>query len=79
MGAWPVVQVDPCGESMKNNGGAPSSSSLSLIDPVTRRVLAEIASLLQNDESMKIVINKAGGRDSRVKLEITRYVEVEIR
>ena len=56
----------------KSNGVA----EMQVVDPIVRRVLTEIAALLQGDQSLKIVINKAGRGDKRVKLEITHYVEV---
>lgn len=56
----------------KSNGVA----EMQVVDPIVRRVLTEIAALLQCDQSLKIVINKAGRGDKRVKLEITHYVEV---
>ncbi len=58
---------------MSKNGAAIETR---MMDPVVRRVLTEIAALLQCDQSLKIVINKAGRGDKRIKLEITHYVEV---
>ena len=78
MGAYPVESVDTCGESMRNNGvvlEAVQPQSQQPVDPVVRRVLAEIAALLQCDQSLRIVINKAGGGDRRVKVEVSRYLE----
>lgn len=41
------------------------------------RVIARIIELLkERDESMKIVLNISGGNHRRIKIEVTRYIEV---
>ena len=61
----------------KNNGGGMLEKS-TVTDPVIRRVLTEVAAMLQCQESLKITINKSGGADRRVKIEVTRYIEVGV-
>lgn len=62
---------------MRHNGTAPVVEQGKIqADAVTRRVLMEVATLLQSEQSLKIVINKAGGVDRRVKLEVTQYIDV---
>lgn len=62
---------------MRHNGASPPVEQGKIqADALTRRVLMEIAALLQGDQSLKIVINKAGGVDRRVKIEVCHYIEV---
>ena len=56
----------------KSNGVA----EMQVVDPIVRRVLTEIAALLQCDQSLKIVINKAGRGVLAVKGATLRIVIV---